>query len=247
MSGARNRDMRWTGAMPGARPRRAHARLAGMGLAVLVLTCATSCGPKRGSAPVSLPPLAAPAIQPPAAGSLWEPTRAANYPFVDVKPRFPGDLLTVVIDEDSEGKTDADTSLASASSIAASVKEFFGIPNVGDINPNNVLEANSQRTFDGEGDTARKATIDARITVTVTAVEPNGNLQIEGQKEVTLNNEKEYIVLRGVVRPEDINASNEVRSWRLADARIDLYGSGIVANQLRPGYFYTLFDWLWPF
>jgi flagellar L-ring protein precursor FlgH len=247
MSGARNMERSRRRRTPGATAPRAHAILARVVLAALVLGCAIGCGAKQRSAPVSLPPLAAAATQPPAAGSLWEPTRAANYPFVDVKPRFPGDLLTVVVDEDAEGKTDADTSLKSASSIAASVKEFFGIPNVGDINPNNVLEANYQQSYDGEGETTRAAKFEARITVTVTAVEPNGNLQVEGQKEVTLNNEKEYIVLRGVVRPEDIDSSNEVRSWRLADARIDYYGSGIVANQLRPGVFYTLFDWLWPF
>lgn len=219
----------------------------GLFMVTIALVSVSGCGRHHMADRIALPPLAAPATQPPALGSLWQPARAANYPFVDVKPRFPGDLLTIVIEEDAEGSSDADTSLATKSSIAASVKEFFGIPNVGDINPENVLETNSQRSFDGEGETNRKAKMEARITVTVTAVEPNGNLQVEGQKEVTLNNEKEYIVVRGVVRPEDIDASNEVPSWRLADARIDFYGSGILANQQRPGYLYTVIDWLWPF
>jgi flagellar L-ring protein precursor FlgH len=216
---------------------------------VLALAAGLALGCARGGAsePVALPPLATPAVAPSAAGSLWQSARSANYPFVDVRPRFPGDLLTVLIDENAEGSKDADTELDTSSSISASVKEFFGIPTVGNIDPSNVLEAASARSFDGEGGTTRTASLDARITVTVVAVEPNGNLHIEGQKEVTLNNEKEYIVLRGVVRPEDISASNEVESWRLADARIDFYGSGVLANQLRPGYIYTLLDWLWPF
>jgi flagellar basal body L-ring protein FlgH len=50
-----------------------------------------------------------------------------------------------------------------------------------------------------------------------------------------------------VVRPEDIDMDNEVASWRLADARIDFYGSGLVANQTSPGVFYIVLDWLWPF
>jgi flagellar L-ring protein precursor FlgH len=195
----------------------------------------------------TLPPLAMPAPAGPMPGSLWRADQAANYAFVDVRPRFPGDLLTVVVSEDAEGEKDAETDLESKSSIAASVKEFFGIPNVGDIDPENVMQANSQRSFEGSGETSRRASMTARITVTVTAVEPSGNLHVEGQKEVTLNKEKEYIVLRGVVRPEDIDGNNEVPSWRLADARIDFYGSGIVANQQRPGLGYILFDWLWPF
>ncbi len=225
--------------------RRDRAGLSG----VLALEAALAMGCARGGASesVTLPPLATPALAPSPAGSLWQSARSANYPFVDVRPRFPGDLLTVLIDENAEGSKDAETELDTSSSISASVKEFFGIPTIGDIDPSNVVEAASARSFDGEGGTTRTASLDARITVTVVAVEPNGNLHIEGQKEVTLNNEKEYIVLRGVVRPEDISAANEVESWRLADARIDFYGSGVLANQLRPGYLYTVLDWLWPF
>ena len=193
------------------------------------------------------PGLAAPAGAPAARGSLWRPDRAANYPLLDVRPRFPGDLLTVVIAEQANGEKDADTDLETSSSISASVQQFFGIPTVGSIDPSSVIETSSGRSFSGEGGTARSASLTGRITVTVTAVEPNGNLHIEGQKVVTLNNEEEYMVLRGVVRPEDIDAGNEIASWRVADARIDFYGSGVVGDQQRPGFAYTLMDWLWPF
>jgi len=197
--------------------------------------------------PPLLPPLGAQAPEGTAPGSLWRPGRAANYSFLDLRPRFPGDLLTVVIAEEAQGKKDADTELETSSSISAKVQDFFGIPGIGDIDPSSVVETESKRSFDGEGETTRKASLTGRISVTVTAVEPNGNLHVEGQKVVTLNNEEEYIVLRGVVRPQDINASNEVSSWRLADARIDFYGSGVLADQQRPGIVYTLLDWLWPF
>lgn len=233
-------------------PRR-HSALRGSSvrLAVALGTVLGGCAAAR---PPIVPPLlpemprlAAPTPSAVGSGSLWRPDKAANYPFLDVRPRFPGELLTVVISEAAEGEKDADTNLGTSSTISASVQEFFGIPNVGDIDPNNVISTRSARSFEGEGDTSRKASLTGRITVTVTAVEPNGNLHVEGQKTVTLNAEEEYIVLRGVVRPEDIDANNEVPSWRLADARIDFYGSGVVANQQRPGFGYTLLDWLWPF
>lgn len=220
------------------------------GLAI-VLLCVGGCAFET-SAPDDLlrsdiPPLAVPTPERSANGSLWRPDRAANYPFLDVRPRFPGELLTVVIAEEAEGEKDAETELDTASSISASVQEFFGLPNVGGINPENIVSTDSARSFDGEGETSRKASLSGRITVTVTAVEPNGNLHVEGQKVVTLNNEEEYIVLRGVVRPEDIDRDNEVPSWRLADARVDFYGSGVISNQQRPGFLYTLLDWVWPF
>lgn len=218
-----------------------------LALGLLVGGCATP--PPRLAPPLlpEMPRLASPTPPTSETGSLWRPDKAANYPFLDVRPRFPGDLLTVVISEAAEGEKDADTNLEKSSTISASVQEFFGIPTIGNIDPSNVVSTKSARVFEGQGDTSRKASLTGRITVTVTAVEPNGNLHIEGQKTVTLNAEEEYMVLRGIVRAEDIDASNEVPSWRLADARIDFYGSGVVANQQSPGFGYTLLDWLWPF
>jgi flagellar L-ring protein precursor FlgH len=215
--------------------------------AYLCLVAGCSTWRSREPAPPPLPPLGVPLPAERASGSLWRPDRGGNYPFVDVRPRFPGDLLTIVISEDAQGSKGGDTDLQSQSSIKASVREFFGLPAPANISPENIVEAESERSYSGDGETTRQASLTARITVTVTAVEPNGNLHVEGQKVTTLNNEKEYIVLRGVVRPEDIDMNNEVESWRVADARIDFYGSGVVANQLRPGYGYTLLDWLWPF
>ena len=213
----------------------------------LLAGCATLLPPAAPALLPDMPRLASPTPPTHGTGSLWRADKAANYPFLDVRPRFPGELLTVVISEAAEGEKDADTNLETSSNISASVQEFFGIPSIGDINPNNVVSAESARSFEGAGDTSRKASLTGRITVTVTAVEPSGNLHVEGQKTVTLNAEEEYIVLRGIVRPEDIDANNEVPSWRLADARIGFYGSGVVANQQRPGFGYTLLDWLWPF
>jgi flagellar L-ring protein precursor FlgH len=241
----------WRAARASAPASGSRARGLALVLAPALLVLLGGCG--LGGATVEpralpeMPSLTPSAPGPGASGSLWRADHAANYPFLDVRPRFPGDLLTVVISEETEGEKDADTALESSSSISASVQEFFGIPTVGSIDPSNVVTAESARSFDGSGETSRSASLSGRITVTVTAVEPNGNLQVAGQKTVTLNSEEEYVVLRGVVRPEDIDGNNEVASWRLADARIDFFGSGVVANQQRPGLGYTLLDWLWPF
>jgi flagellar L-ring protein precursor FlgH len=197
---------------------------------------------------VTPPPIAEPATP----GSLWHPDLGANYQFVDVRPRFPGDLLTIVVAENARGKKDAETNASSDSSVAGSIEEFFGLPQKledidDDINSAALVKAEAARSFTGSGETSRTGTLTGQITVTVTAVEPNGNLHVEGQKIVTINAEEQYMVLTGVVRPEDIDGTNTVSSSRLADARIDFYGSGVVANKQRPGFAFTLLDWLWPF
>jgi len=207
-------------------------------------------------ASVPVPPPAAVAIQPPPPppnGSLWHPELAANYPFLDVRAHFPGDLLTVVVSEQSQGKKDATTETTGESSISASVEDFFGIPAAAvkflpnGFNPQSVVKAETKRSSKGDGTTTREGALTANITVRVVALDPNGNLYVRGDKIVSVNRENQHIVLSGTVRPEDIASDNSVLSSRLADARIDYYGSGVVGDKQNVPLTHRLFDWVWPF
>ena len=64
----------------------------------------------------------------------------------------------------------------------------------------------------------------------------NGNMQIAGQKKLTLNNGDEYVRLTGLIRPEDISATNTVKSERIADAEIIYVGAGEIADSSRQGW-----------
>jgi flagellar L-ring protein precursor FlgH len=197
--------------------------------------------------------VAMPAPRPPAPGSLWRPELAANYPFVDVRARFPGDLLTVVIAEQAQGKKDGSTEASAESSIFAAVQAFFGIPAAavkllpGGFNPEQIVQADTKRASLGDAETKRSDTLTASITVTVIGVDPNGNLHVQGDKIVSVNREDQHIVLTGKVRPVDIGADNSVLSSRLADARIDYYGRGVVADKQNVPLLHRVYDWVWPF
>lgn len=185
-------------------------------------------------------------------GSLWRDNVSANYPATDVTARMPGDLLTILILEDDSGSKEAETGTSSESSVFGNLEQFFGLPQQwashnSNIDPKALLEAQAKRQFDGQGSTSRKGRLKASMTVEVKAVSPTGNLWVAGDKIVAVNNEDQHIVLSGWVRPEDINARNEIDSTRLASARIDYYGSGPVARQQRPGWGTALLDWVWPF
>ena len=207
-------------------------------------------------ASIPVPPPAAVALQPPPPppnGSLWHPELAANYPLLDVRAHFPGDLLTVVVAEQSQGKKDATTETTGESSISASVEDFFGIPAAAvkflpnGFNPQSVVKAETKRSSKGDGTTTREGALTANITVRVVALDPNGNLYVRGDKIVSVNRENQHIVLSGTVRPEDIASDNSVLSSRLADARIDYYGSGVVGDKQNVPLTHRLFDWVWPF
>ena len=203
----------------------------------------------------TLPPVPEPmpAGPPPPNGSIWRSELAANYPFIDVRAHFPGDLVTVIVSEQSKGKKDATTEVNHDSSIMAKVEDFFGIPESDasflpdGFNNEAIVDAQSTRKSKGEGTTTREGNLTAAITVTVMAIEPSGTLRVQGEKIVTVNQEEQHIVLAGRVRPEDIASDNSVLSSRIADARIVYTGIGVVADKQGVPLVHRLFDWVWPF
>jgi flagellar L-ring protein precursor FlgH len=190
---------------------------------------------------------------PPGLGSLWRAELAANYTGLDVRARFPGDLLTILISEISRGKKDATTEGTSDSSILAKVQAFFGVPAsaIGflpsGLNPDQVVQAETQQQYRRDGETLREGSLTASITVRVIAVDGAGNLRVQGDKIINVNNEDQHIVLTGMVRPVDIRPDNSVQSTRVADARIAYYGYGPVGDKQNAPWFYRGMDWLWPF
>lgn len=223
-------------------------------LLVAVCSFVTAGCVRRPPLPPPPPPdIAALDRLPPANGSLWRPELAGNYQFTDVRARFPGDLLTVLIAETSTGKKNATTDASADSSISAKVTYFFGIsaamaaflPKA--FSPDPIIAAESSRSSKGDGLTSRNDTLTGNITVRVVAVDESGNLWIRGDKVVSVNSEDQHMVLTGVVRPEDIATDNTVASTRLADARIDYYGRGVVSDKTGTPLVHKLMDWIWPF
>jgi flagellar L-ring protein precursor FlgH len=222
------------------------------GLFVFVGALATGCyAPPRA---LPLPPnVAIAAPQAPTSGSLWHADLASNYLFGDVRARFPGDLLTVVIAENAEGKKDASTQGQRDSSISASVDDFFGLPASAarllptGFNPSSIMTAQTKHSWKGDGSTSRTGTLTASITVRVSAVDTNGNLYVQGDKIVAVNGENQHIVLSGTVRPEDITTDNSVPSSRVGDARISLAGVGPLGDKQNTPFVHRALDWMWPF
>ncbi|MCC6764849.1 MAG: flagellar basal body L-ring protein FlgH [Deltaproteobacteria bacterium] len=235
--------------------RAAWGRRAAAALAAATACLASGCVQmylKRDPLPTEPPPPAVPSPLQRTTGSLWRDEVSANYLFADVKARFAGDLLTIVITEDADGSKEAETSTSTESEVFANFEQFFGFPqalqeNNPSIDPTQLIKASTARTFDGEGSTNRKGRLKARMTAVVKAVSPNGNLWVQGDKIVSVNKEDQHIVVQGWVRPEDIDSQNQVLSTRLADARVDYYGVGTLGVKQSPGWGYWLLDVVWPF
>ena len=115
------------------------------------------------------------------------------------------------------------------------------------FNPFAQVKSELNSDFDGSGTTQRSGDLTAFITTKVIEVLPNGNLKIEGTREVKVNNEKQLIILSGIIRPRDISPGNIILSTYVADAKIEYSGSGVIHDRQRPGWMTRIIDIVWPF
>jgi len=188
-------------------------------------------------------------------GSLWsEDTGVTLYP--DTRARKVGDIVTVRIVEDPEAKLEAGTKTSRASSIDARLKLLGWMKDQANKNPNlaqdpgkdDLIKAGLGSSFDGKGSSDRDGHVKAYVSAIVVNALANGNLCIHGRREIKVNNETQYIILSGIIRPEDISPNtNEISSTYVADAKITYSGTGVLADKQKPGWFGRIIDRVWPF
>jgi flagellar L-ring protein precursor FlgH len=183
------------------------------------------------------------------ADGLWQGQLSGL--FGDQRAKYVGDIVTVKIVEVSQASESATTDTKRKSQTVAGLANFFGIENHGTGpfgNSASLISSNTPNNdFSGSGATTRTGSLSATITARVMDVLPNGNLAVEGKREIYVNNEKKEILLQGVVRPRDIAFDNSILSTQIADAKVIYTGIGVVAEKQRPGWGQRLFDYIWPF
>lgn len=183
-------------------------------------------------------------------GSLWSDSSQVLL-YSDVKARNVGDIVTINIVESSKASKNAGTKTNRNSGAEANWSGIFELITKGWKIHNTPIGTdqaiNIKNSFDGKGETSRTSYMSAHLTARVIDVLPNGNLLIRGSKQVRLNNEDQFIFVQGIIRPEDISSNNTVLSTYIAEAVIELNGSGIISDKQRPGWLMRVVDWLWPF
>lgn len=195
----------------------------------------------------------APQVQPTVApGSLWRGETNRNMLFADNKATYVNDIITITINETSKAQNSASTNTSRASSSDSKISAFLGIDNsILQMNPTMgsaiAAKGSSDSTMKGAGDTNRGNTLVLNIAGRVVKRLDNGNLLIEGRKQVTINSEDQYIVITGIIRPQDVSADNYVDSKNISDARIIYTGQGVVAEKQHPGWATRALDYVWPF
>jgi flagellar L-ring protein FlgH len=206
---------------------------------------------QSGYRPVRLPmPEVKPVIR--QANSLWR--SGARAFFDDQRAKEVGDILTVDVNITDKAKIDNTTTRSrtgeenvGSNSLVAGVASQISSIIPFNVDPTKLLNTNSESTFTGTGNVDREEELEVSIAAIVTQILPNGNMVVEGRQEIRVNNEVRELKVAGIVRPEDISATNTVSSTQMAEARISYGGRGQISDVQQPRYGQQFLDILLPF
>ena len=162
--------------------------------------------------------------------------------FQDNKAREVGDLLTVVLVENTRAKTNAATAVTKDAGLGLEAPTIFGQSITHNGRPLLQAEVNGSREFNGVGDSTQSNRLDGSITVRVVENLGNGNLRVAGQKQMRLNQGDELVQIQGVVRIADISTDNRITSDRVGEAQIVYGGRGTLARSNAMGWLGRFFN-----
>lgn len=201
-----------------------------------------------GYRPVSMP-MPEPTVATYSPNSLWR--SGARSFFNDQRASRVGDLVTVrvsitdsaqIANQTSRSRT-ANEELGGSGVIGTQLDSI--LPE--GATPSAIADFDTNSTSSGQGSVNRSESLTTTVAAVVTQILPNGNMVIEGRQEVRVNFEVRELIVAGVVRPEDIDASNTIKSSKIAEARIAYGGRGQITDVQQPRYGQQLFDILMPF
>jgi flagellar L-ring protein precursor FlgH len=185
-------------------------------------------------------------------GSLWREGHPASMLFTDARALRENDLVVIKIEELADARRSSDTDLTRNSKTDLQFSGLFSkLATAGTFQPSMGVSAGltgqTDQNFRGQGSSARSERLIATVPSLVRKVLPNGNLFIEGQRVVLVNNEEQHFYISGVIRPIDIEQDNSIKSSMVADAEIEFTGRGDMSDNQRQGWFQRHLPSWWPF
>ena len=193
------------------------------------------------------------------ADSLWRKRVTINYNlFDDNRGKRVGDIVTVVVSESTSIDNDetATTNNSASASGSADHNKFLrgmlsglrtGRNAKFDARDANTFSTNFDSDFSGKGSYDSTRSVDLTITAMVVEVLDNGNLALEGKRDITVNREKYTLKLTGIARPIDISTDNLISSTKMSNVMFGLEGKGWLTRAGSKGWFNRVKDMFWPF
>jgi flagellar L-ring protein FlgH len=164
-------------------------------------------------------------------GSLWSAQGRLGDFSSDYKARNLNDTITIVA---SVQTTAAQSGTVNSQRALSSNSSITGILGRVPASTNPLLAGQSSSVLKGQGSTSSNTTFATSLTGQIIAVFPNGNMVVQAERQIFMNNQHENVIVRGMIRPGDIGPANTVPSSALSNLEIEMKGKGIIADGVRP-------------
>jgi flagellar L-ring protein precursor FlgH len=167
----------------------------------------------------------------PTTGSLWDPNGRMSDMATDAKARYVGDLVTINIAESTNSAQQESAQTTRTFSASSSLAALLGTTGARE---QNLFSPSSSQALNGKGQTALSTSLTTTLAASVMEVLPSGMLVIEARRDVEVTNQKETMVLRGVIRREDLSPTNAVSSTAITHLEVSVKGNGVISEGTRP-------------
>jgi len=168
-----------------------------------------------------------------ALGSLWVPQgRFCNLPSDD-KARNVNDSIIINVVEQTTAEGDASVKSARTFSASSSLSALGGLVKANN-GLQNIFSPQSSQALNGSSQTTSDSSFSTSLAAQVVRVLPNGYLVIEAARHMDMNNQRQTLLVHGVVRPSDIAVDNSVYSYQIFDLEVQLIGKGVLSDGVRP-------------
>jgi len=165
-------------------------------------------------------------------GSLWNDSgRLANM-VADYKASRIGDLVTISVAQNLSATSTGNVSSNRSFSANSGITNLPGQLKTAGVA--NLFSPYSNQALTGKAQATSQTSLSTTLTGRVAAVLPSGTLVVEAERQITMNNQHETVILRGLVRPGDLDAANTVASNHVGDLEVEVKGKGIVSEGTRP-------------
>jgi flagellar L-ring protein precursor FlgH len=160
-------------------------------------------------------------------GSIWSPEGRLVRLGTDAKAARVHDVVSIVVTESLAASTDGQVKNSRASNASSAISALFGKLKSSNA-LQNLLSANAASGLTAQGQSTTNSSLATTFGGEVVDVMPNGMLVVQATRQLTFSQQTQLIKLRGLVRPEDVSAQNQVQSTAMTDLELEVTGKGIV-------------------
>jgi flagellar L-ring protein precursor FlgH len=210
-------------------------------VSILLLVSASQAKPKNKPAPPRHDALAdylqrvsaaSPAAATPTLGSLWiDNGRLANL-VADYKASRVGDLVTISVSQNLSSTNTGNVATNRSFSATSGITALPGHLKTASVA--NVFSPTSTQALTGKAQATSTTALTTTLTGRVVALLPSGTLVVEAERQIAMNDQRETVILRGLVRPGDLDATNTVLSNSVGNLEVEVKGKGVISEGVRP-------------